>query len=304
MPHDPNIHPQQKPADVLRGEVPRTAFVDNLDSVKVTLIHWPDPRMDLVGHAFQSATWADDPYLPGENEKLDKDLDKKLRILAFEGKGLPLSLELYDFVFSVSGISRIVTHQLVRNRIGATYSQQCSGDKDWRHHRALVPRSVYHEPELWSRFREQVLASKMLYAEMLDTLKIPILDARRILPHCLETFIYVKFNLVTLSSFIHKRDCVQTQEPETVMVARRMREAVLARFPQLAGLLQNQCRIGRCYYATSDRTVGTSMFLPDEDHDFPYNKENFIYGQTVHEMIYGLPPVKEEKYVAFERIVP
>jgi hypothetical protein len=144
----------------------------------------------------------------------------------------------------------------------------------------------------------------MLYGEMLDTLKIPILDARRVLPHCLETFIYIKFNLVTLMSFIHKRDCVQTQEPETVLVARRMRQAVLTKFPQMDSMLQNQCRIGRCFYASSDRTVGTSMFLPDEDHDFPYNKGNFIYEQTVHEMMYGLPPVEEESYLGLERVGP
>lgn len=304
MPHNPSLPRQKKPADVLRGEIPKTTFIDSLNAVEATLIYKPDPSIDLVGHAFQSATWADTPYLPREDEDIDSDIKKKLRILAFEGKGLPLSLELYDFVFCISGINRIVTHQIVRNRIGATYSQQCSGDKDWRHHRALVPRSIYHNRELWPKFRRHILESKILYAEMLDTLEVPILDARKILPHCLETFIYVKFNLVTLVSFIQKRDCVQTQEPETVMVARRMRDAILAEFPQFAELLQNRCQTRRCYYTVSDRQVGTSMFLPDEYHDFPYNRENFIYEKTVHEMIYDLPSVAEEVYIGLDRISP
>ena len=137
---------------------------------------------------------------------------------------------------------------------------------------------------------------------MLNTMKIPILDARRILPHCLETFIYVKFNLVTLISFIQKRDCTQTQEPEMVTVARKMRKAVLRKFPSLAPLLKNLCEKGKCYYTLSDRKVGTSMFLPDEDHDFEYNRYNFIYQKNVHEMIYNLPPVPSTYYIGLKKV--
>jgi thymidylate synthase ThyX len=302
MPHDSSIPIHEKPADVLRGEVPQTTFVDYFDAIQVSLIHWPDHKTDLVGHAFQRATWGTEPYLPGNDQSQDHELEQNLKILAFEGKGLPLSLELYDFVFCVHGISRIVTHQIVRNRIGATYSQQASGDKDWRHHRALVPRSIFHEKKLWPKFRDEVLRAKMLYAEMLDSMEIPILDARRVLPHCLETYIYVKFNLVTLISFIRKRDCVQTQEPEMVIVARRMREAVLSRFPHLKEMLQNQCKSGRCFYSISDRQVGTSMFVPDHEHDFVYNENNFIYQKSVHDMIYELTPVVEEQYVGLEKV--
>ena len=302
MPHDPEIPIKKKPADVLRRETPLTAFVDYLDAVKVSLIHWPDHMTDLVGHAFQQATWGTSPYLPGQDKTRDSEIETDLKILAFEGKGLPLSLELYDFVFCIDGISRIVTHQIVRNRIGATYSQQASGDKDWRHHRALVPRSIYHQEDLWLKFRDQVLQAKMLYAEMLDTMEVPILDARRVLPHCLETYIYVKFNLVTLISFIQKRDCVQTQEPEMVIVARRMRDAVLSKFPNLADKLRSRCSTGQCYYTLSDRQVGTSMFLPDKDHDFKYNRENFIYQKTAHQMVYDLSPVQEERYVGLARV--
>jgi len=168
MPNDPNVKINEKPADVLRGEIPRTTFVDALDAIKVTLIHGPSPDLNLVGHAFQRATWNHEPYLPGKNTDDDKKIANALHILAFENKGLPLSLELYDFVFCVSGISRVITHQIVRNRIGATYSQQASGDKDWRHHRVLVPRSIYHESRAWSRFRQHILDAKMLYADMLD----------------------------------------------------------------------------------------------------------------------------------------
>ncbi|MFH1863319.1 MAG: FAD-dependent thymidylate synthase [bacterium] len=302
MPHNPKTPKKVKPADVLRGEVPKTIFKDSLDSTKVDLIHYPNPETDLAAYAFQKATWMTNPYIPLKNKAFDKKLMKNLRIEAFGKKGLPLSLELYDFVFCISGITRIVTHQIVRNRIGATYSQQASGDKDWRHHDTLVPRSVYKDKESYKEFKKQVLDAKMLYAKMLDTMETPVLDARRILPHCLETFIYVKFNLVTLASFIQKRDCVQTQEPEMVMVVRKMREVVLKKFPNLAPLLRNLCKEGRCYYTLSDRQVGTSMFLPDKDHDFEYNKHNFFYQKTVYQMVYDLPPVPTEYYLGTKRV--
>lgn len=302
MPHNSSIPLKEKPADVLKGEIPKTTFKDGLDSIKVDLIHWPDESIHLSSYAFQKATWANQPYIPGSNPKEDQKIFSDLRIEAFQENGLPLSLELYDFVFSVAGITRIVTHQIVRNRIGATYSQQCSGDKDWRHHNVLVPRSLYQNKGLYKKFKKNVLEAKNTYAQMLDTMEIPILDARRILPHCLETFIYVKFNLVTLISFIQKRDCIQTQEPEMVIVARKMRSEVLKKFPFLEKLLENKCKNGGCFYTKSDRLTGTSMFIPDKLHDFEYNKNNFIYSKTVFEMVYDLPPVKTEHYLGFKKI--
>lgn len=302
MPHNLKIKVKPKPSDVLRGEVPQTTFRDSLNAVRVGLIYWPDEKINLAAHAFQKATWMHRPYIPGEDEKYDKKLLENVKVEAFRKKGLPLSLELYDFVFCISGINRIVTHQIVRNRIGATYSQQASGDKDWRHHDALVSRSIYRDKDLYEDFKKEVLNTKILYAKMLDTMEIPILDARKILPQCLSTFIYVRFNLVTLIRFIQKRDCVQTQEPEMVMVARKIREAVLGKFPELRTLLGNLCEQKRCYYLLSDRGVGTSMFIPDETHDFPYNRENFIYNKTVHEMVYDLPPVPTERYLGDQKV--
>jgi len=302
MPQNPKVKEIRKSADVLKDERPRTQFIDSLEAVQVDLIHYPDLQTDLAAYAFQKATWMTSPYIPLKDRIKDKKILKDLRINAFEQKGLPLSLELYDFVFCVSGITRIVTHQIVRNRIGATYSQQASGDKDWRHHSVLVPRSVYKKKDLYEEFKKQVINAKILYSRMLDTMEIPVLDARRVLPHCLETFIYVKFNLVTLASFIQKRDCVQTQDPEMVIVARKMRDVVLQKFQNLSPLLRNLCKERRCYYTVSDRQVGTSMFIPDKDHDFEYNRKNFFYNQTVHEMAYDLPRVPTEFYIGKEKV--
>lgn len=296
MTHDPLIPKKKLPSEILTGQIPRTRFKDHLSSVRVDLISGPARDIDLTAYAFQQATWRDEPYIPGLQPDQDETVLRDLKINAIQGNGLPLSLELYDFVFCISGINRVITHQVVRNRIGATYSQQCSGDKDWRHHDVLVPRSIYQNKKTYEAFKQQILASKELYANMLDSLEISIMDARKILPHCLETFIYVKFNLVTLASFIQKRDCVQTQEPEMVMVARRMREAVIAKYPFLTELLANLCKQKKCFYTRSDRLTGTSMFIPDTDHDFPYHRENFIYQKTPGEMSYDLPAVPTEQY--------
>ena len=300
MGHNVKTKKRELPSSVLVGEVPKTIFKDHLNSIRVDLISGFDKNIDLTAYAFQQATWRNDPYIPGVDKSEDKRIKTNLKLNVLEGNGLPLSLELYDFVFCVSGINRVITHQIVRNRIGATYSQQCSGDKDWRHHNVLVPRSIFNNQEIHKAFVKNVLDCKHSYCNMLDSLEIPILDARKILPHCMETFIYVKFNLVTLTNFIKKRDCVQTQEPEMVILARRMRDSVVKKYPQFENLLENECKKGKCFYTKSDRMVGTSMFLPDEDHDFDYNKENFLYPQTVHDMVYDLPEVDEVKYLGYQ----
>lgn len=302
MPHNPKVKKRKKPAEILIGETPKTIFKDYLTAINVDLIYSPDQSIKLTAYGFQKATWADKPFIPGRSNKEDRKMLKSLKIDALEGNGLPLSLELFDFVFAISGISRIITHQIVRNRIGATYSQQCSGDKDWRHHAVLVPRTIYQNKELYKKFKDSALKAKSFYAEMLDTMEVPILDARRVLPHCVETFIYVKFNLITIISFIKKRDCVQTQEPEMVILARKMRETILHRFPELEYLLKNECKEKKCFYSKSDRLVGTSMFIPDDDHDFEYNKENFIYSKNVREMIYDVASVPEEHYLGFKKV--
>lgn len=107
MPQNPKVKEIRKPADVLKDERPRTQFIDSLEAVQVDLIHYPDLQTDLAAYAFQKATWMTSPYIPLKDRIKDKKILKDLRINAFEQKGLPLSLELYDFVFCVSGITRI-----------------------------------------------------------------------------------------------------------------------------------------------------------------------------------------------------
>ena len=123
MPHNPKVPKRAKPASVLQNVKPKTTFKDALDAVTVDLISRPDEHLNLAAYAFQKATWADKPYVPGKDEAVDAEVLRTLDIEAVKGNGLPLSLELFDFIFAVSGISRIITHQIVRTRIGATYSQ-------------------------------------------------------------------------------------------------------------------------------------------------------------------------------------
>ena len=125
------------------------------------------------------------------------------------GISLPLNLEMLNFSFLIGGISRITTHQIVRTRIGMTYSQRCSGDQDIRHDDVLVPKDIAYDEECYRQFISQNLQFKTWYAENADdgykngTHSIQTL--RSLAPHCLSQFIIVTGSLLAFMGIIGKR---------------------------------------------------------------------------------------------------
>lgn len=65
----------------------------------------------------------------------------------FAGKTLPQILELISFEFTIDGLSRACTHQLVRTRMGAAFMQHGGRDNDWRHRKWTMPETIYRTCE-------------------------------------------------------------------------------------------------------------------------------------------------------------
>ena len=122
------------------------------------------------------------------------------------GSGHSSVAEHAVFTFAIEGISRVTSHQLVRNRI-ASFSQQSQryakvGDK------VVIPLSVegYFANE-FMRLTDELFS---LYEEMVD-FGVPKEDARYILPNACPTNLIMTMNARELLHAFNLRCCARAQ---------------------------------------------------------------------------------------------
>jgi thymidylate synthase ThyX len=287
MPHVDTLMPKKHAFAIRFGQRPLTAFKNYRDAIKVDLIKWDDPSAMMKGtYDFVKATWSEDGK--ESSRATEREMEYALQQM-MEGKALGLGLETMNFMFRISGITRIDTHQIVRQRIGVTFSQQCSGDQFWHHQNCLVEPSIYYSPD-WNRYKEFTLEAKNLYAQLCDD-GISIQAARSVLPHNLETFIFMNTNLATLLFFHQKRIDDGSQTWQINEIAQQMANEASAKFPALFEMFEkNKKRFKFQRDASADRqnTFSTALYLPEEDN-FEYHKRDFLYDQRKKDM-HGVGP--------------
>lgn len=133
------------------------------------------------------------------------------------------------FTFMVSGVSRALTHQLVRHRV-ASYSQQSQryvrmaySSRDPFEH--VTPHSIEDNPEALELYERHMRATAEIYGRLVDCYGIPMEDARYILPNACCTNIMVTMNARELRHFFAVRCCRRAQW-EIRELADRMLELV------------------------------------------------------------------------------
>lgn len=276
MPKNNNLTPVTLPMELRFNEEPTTDFKNNLLSIKVELMS--APTMDELRSylpQFVTATWQEYGDKSYTNDITTKEKDEIIRD-AFFGKTLPTALETINLVFRISGISlQEVTH-IIRYRQGA-FSADCSGDKWWTYKDALVPNAIEQSPEYYERYKKIVEDAKKLYCDMIDTKKISIMDARYILPRCLDTFYYMRLNLKDAIYFIKQRIDKQIQPETDNIIAYQMYCEILKQFPIANGLIDIHSP-SHFYVKTARTGKATNLYYPDADSDkFEWNENDFIY---------------------------
>ena len=155
-------------------------------------------------------------------------------------------LEHAQFTFFISGVSRALSHQLVRHRIGVSYSQQsqryCAFGDGFNY---VVPPSISKDPEFLAKFRELMTQINDTYQYFLDNV-IPAEDARMVLPNACTTNLTVSINLRALMHFCEERMCTCAQG-EIRQMARSMAKLITDKIPELKEYLREKCyRLGYC----------------------------------------------------------
>ena len=116
-------------------------------------------------------------------------------------------IEHAAFTFAISDVSRALTHQLVRHRI-ASYSQQSQRyiEQDLNY---IVPPSIKNND--FSEMYEKLMKQLWVFYEHLKKNKIPIEDARYVLPNATCSRLIVTMNARSLLNFFELRCCLHAQ---------------------------------------------------------------------------------------------
>lgn len=153
-------------------------------------------------------------------ENLDQDKTEKfLKMLVGMGHWSPT--EHVSFTFAVEGVSRALTHQLVRHRI-ASYSQQSQRYVAMEDFQYIIPPSVSKNPEALQIFESVVGGIKEAYDRLAEL--VPKEDARYVLPNACETKIVMTFNCRSLYNFFEHRCCDRAQWEIRLMANKMLKE--------------------------------------------------------------------------------
>lgn len=126
-----------------------------------------------------------------------------------KGMGHESPLEHVSFTFAIEGVSRTLTHQLVRHRI-ASYSQKSQRYVSENDFEYIVPPSIARDSQAKEKFENLMCTIRQAYNE-LASMDIPKEDARYVLPNATETKIIVTMNARSLFNFFSLRCCTHAQ---------------------------------------------------------------------------------------------
>ena len=176
-------------------------------SLDVRLLnHTPDPERAIAAAARLC-------YAPvGAAELLEAMSDEAVRkvLKTIITSGHTSALEHASYTFAVDGVSRALTHQLVRHRL-ASYNQQSQRYVTYAEEPSfVVPPAVANDPAATEAYGVATRAAFEAYRALLDA-GIPAEDARYLLPNAMETKIVVTMNVRELLHFFELRCCKRAQ---------------------------------------------------------------------------------------------
>ena len=137
------------------------------------------------------------------------NIDSEKVLSRIVGMGHHSVIEHAVFTFSVEGVSRALTHQLVRHRV-ASFSQQSQRYVSLDSASYVTPHTVESDPEASKVFDDAMEAIWEAYRR-LEEMGIPPEDARYLLPNGCTTNITITMNARELLHFFSLRCCNRAQ---------------------------------------------------------------------------------------------
>lgn len=204
------------------------------------LYHTPDPERAI-------ATAARLCYAPvGASELMETMPEERVRsvLRTIMASGHFSTLEHASYTFAVDGVSRALTHQLVRHRLASFNQQSQRYVKFTDGLETIKPSTVAGNPQADEVFNAAIEAAKEAYARLVE-LGIPAEDARYLLPNAAETKIVITMNVRELLHFFDVRCCNRAQW-EIREMAHRMLELVRPTAPYVFAAAGAPCVHSAC----------------------------------------------------------
>ena len=174
--------------------------------IKVKLLeHTPNPErvVAMAARLCYSPIGAEELSEKLSDEQVKKMVEKMVAL------GHASTIEHVSFTFGIEGVSRVLTHQLVRHRI-ASYDQQSQryvAEHDFEY---ILPPTIAAKPEAKAKFEALMQQIRQTYDELTEA-GIPKEDARYVLANAAETKILVTMNARSLLHFFNLRCCNRAQ---------------------------------------------------------------------------------------------
>ncbi len=204
------------------------------------LYHTPDPERAI-------ATAARLCYAPvGAAELMETMPEDRVRsvLATIMRSGHFSTLEHACYTFAVDGVSRALTHQLVRHRLASFNQQSQRYVKYTDGLETIKPDTIANNEEANRVFDEVIAATKEGYQDLIE-LGIPAEDARYLLPNAAETKIVITMNARELTHFFEMRCCNRAQW-EIRELAHRMLDLVRPTAPYIFMDAGAPCVHGTC----------------------------------------------------------
>lgn len=174
----------------------------------------------------------------------DEGINKFINMLSDLGHESPI--EHVSFTFAVEGVSRALTHQLVRHRI-ASYSQQSQRYVKLEQFQYIIPENIKDVPEAREIYIRAMEEDQKTYNTLVELLtkkhikrlidegydeakarkmaeKMSIEDGRYVFPNACETKIVFTMNARSLMNFFKHRCCNRAQWEIRHMANEMLRE--------------------------------------------------------------------------------
>lgn len=201
-----------------------------MKKMKVELLNYTPNGEELVASAAKlcySQSGIGDILEKQSRQSVESFIEKLMSI------GHESPIEHISYTFGVEGVSRSLTHQLVRHRI-ASYSQQSQRYVKLDQFEYIVPPSIAGNPAAKAKFIEAMEDAQKKYDEIFEILysenklsflnagssesdshrmaeKKSIEDARYVFPNACETKVVLTMNARSLMNFFKHRCCNRAQ---------------------------------------------------------------------------------------------
>lgn len=176
-----------------------------VDLLKIKLISYTYNPIETIYRAYRTCYSKNIPTeikIPNTKQEMISFIEKYIQHES--------PLEHCNFTFSIEGVSRSLSHQLVRHRL-ASYSQKSQRYVSEEGFDYVVPKSIKKNETVLDMYTSLMEVINETYHLFNDIYKIPKEDIRYILPNATTTNLIMTMNLREFRRFYAERSCKRAQ---------------------------------------------------------------------------------------------